>query len=57
MQEATADWVTQDKKERKAAEKWKKKADQENENLIWQATQGATMIFMGSLGSKNKTEL
>ena len=57
MQEATADRAAWDKKERKAAEKHKKKSDQENDNLVRQATQGATMIFTGSLGSKNKTEL
>ncbi|KAG6893765.1 hypothetical protein C0993_000343 [Termitomyces sp. T159_Od127] len=57
LREAQKERAKCDEKERKKAERRAKKDAVDQENLICRTTKGAQMIFIGSLGSKNKTEL
>ena len=57
LEEAKEHWEKKNEKKQKAAEKQARKAAKEKEDLVRRAVQGSTRVFIGSLSSKNKTEL
>ncbi|KAG6874107.1 hypothetical protein C0992_008100, partial [Termitomyces sp. T32_za158] len=57
LQEAEQEQAKHEEKERVKMQKKAQKDTAEKENLVRQTTKGAQMIFAGSLGTKNKTDL